>query len=54
MQERELVKIKSDNPAHPHGYYIQFKDKVKPEDIIYGDQPPETDEPVQTKKRARR
>jgi hypothetical protein len=33
--ERELVKIKSDNPAHPHGYYTQFKDKMKPGDVIY-------------------
>jgi hypothetical protein len=34
--ERELVKIASDNPAHPKGYYIQFKDKMKPGDVEYG------------------
>jgi len=33
--ERELVKIVSNNPAHPRGYYIQFKDCVKPEDVEY-------------------
>ena len=31
----DVVKIKSNNPAHPHGYYIQFADKVKPGDVIY-------------------
>ena len=36
MEERELVKIKSNNPAHPKGYYIQFKDNMKPGDVIYG------------------
>jgi len=35
MQERELIKIASDNPAHPHGYFIQFKDRMKPGDIEY-------------------
>lgn len=34
--ERELVKIASDNPAHPHGYYVQFKDRVKPGAVVYG------------------
>jgi hypothetical protein len=33
--ESELVKIKSDNPAHPKGYYIQFRAKMKPEDVEY-------------------
>jgi len=33
--ERELVKIVSNNPAHPWGYYIQFKDCVKPGDVEY-------------------
>jgi|GEM_PF-4755068 len=33
--ERELVKIVSNNPAHPRGYYIQFKDCVKPGDVEY-------------------
>jgi hypothetical protein len=33
MQERELVKIKSDYPGHPKGYYIGFKDQMKPEDV---------------------
>ena len=35
MEERKLVKIKSDNPAHPKGYYIQFADRVKPGDVEY-------------------
>ena len=34
--ERELVKVKSDNPAHSHGYYTQFKDMMKPGDVVYG------------------
>lgn len=34
--ERELVKIASDNPAYTLGYYTQFKDKMKPGDVIYG------------------
>ncbi len=34
--ERECVKIASDNPAFPKGYYIQFKDKMKSGDVIYG------------------
>jgi len=33
--ERELVKIASDNPAHPHGYYTQFKDRMKPGDVVF-------------------
>lgn len=33
--ERELVKIKSDNPAFTAGYYTQFKDMMKPGDVIY-------------------
>jgi ribosomal protein L16 Arg81 hydroxylase len=33
--ERKCVKIKSDNPAFPKGYYIQFKDRMKPGDVIY-------------------
>ncbi|MDD4390242.1 MAG: hypothetical protein PHW03_05500 [Eubacteriales bacterium] len=35
MSEREVIKIKSDNPAHPHGYYIQFRDCMKPGDVEY-------------------
>lgn len=51
-----LVKIKSDNPAHPKGYYIQFADRVKPEDILFDEtqkQEPvkvETDKPIKRKK----
>ncbi|MFA5424621.1 MAG: hypothetical protein WC374_12275 [Phycisphaerae bacterium] len=37
MEERELVKIKSDNPAHPKGYYTQFKDCMKPGDVVFGE-----------------
>ena len=40
MQERELVKITSDNPAHPKGYYIQFKDRMNPGDVIFGETKP--------------
>ncbi len=36
--ERELVKIKTDNPAY-NGYYTQFKDMMKPGDVIYGEIP---------------
>ena len=35
IMERELVKIASDNPAF-NGYYTQFKDMMKPGDVIYG------------------
>ena len=48
MQERELVKIKSDNPSHPKGYYIQFRDRVKPEDVEYSD---DTQAPEPTNKK---
>jgi hypothetical protein len=52
--ERELVKIKSDNPAHPHGYYTQFKDRMKPEDVLYSEIPEparvETLKPINRKK----
>jgi len=33
--ERELVKIVSKNPAHPNGYYTQFRDRMKPDDVEY-------------------
>jgi len=33
--ESELVKIASANPAHPLGYFIQFKDRMKAGDIEY-------------------
>ena len=36
--ERELVKIVSNNPAHPQGYYIQFRDRMKPGDVEYSDE----------------
>ena len=35
MSDPNLIKIVSDNPAHPHGYYTQFKDRVKPGDVVY-------------------
>lgn len=35
MQEKELVKIASNNPAHPKGYYIQFKDRMREGDVEY-------------------
>jgi hypothetical protein len=38
--ERELVKIVSNNPAHPQGFYIQFKDRMKPGDVEYSDEKP--------------
>jgi len=31
----ELVKIVSSNPAHPHGYYTQFRNRMKPDDVEY-------------------
>lgn len=36
MEERELVKIASNNPAHPKGYYTGFKDQMKPGDVVFG------------------
>jgi len=39
MEERELVKIASDNPAYPQGYYTQFKDAMRPGDVIFGQTP---------------
>ena len=60
MEQRECVKIKSDNPAFPKGYYIQFKDKMKPGDVEYfepqtGIQIDAGDPPVEPiKKRKRR
>jgi len=38
QQERELVKIVSNNPAHPAGYYTQFKDQMKPGDVIFNEE----------------
>lgn len=35
MDEREIVKIKSDNPAHLQGYYQGFKDQMGPDDVEY-------------------
>ena len=40
MEERKLIKIKSDNPAHPQGFYIQFKDRMKPGVVEYSDEKP--------------
>lgn len=36
--ERELVKIVSNNPAHPAGYYTQFKEQMKPGDVIFDEE----------------
>jgi len=47
--ERELVKIVSNNPAHPKGYYIQFKDRMKPGDVEYSDDKPAEIIPVTPK-----
>jgi hypothetical protein len=49
MQERELIKIKSDNPAHPHGYYTQFKDCMKPGDVVFDETKSTISEPPQAK-----
>lgn len=54
----ELVKIKSNNPAHPKGYYIQFADKVRPGDEIYTGEEikeePAPAEPVKTKRKSKK
>jgi hypothetical protein len=42
MEEQKLIKIKSNNPAHPQGFYIQFKDRMKPGDVEYSDEKPVT------------
>jgi hypothetical protein len=48
----DTVKIKSDNPAHPKGYYIQFSDRVKPGDVIYtGEKEQPKAEPPEPKKK---
>lgn len=33
-RQREVVKIKSDNPTH-HGYYTTFRDQMQPGDVEY-------------------
>lgn len=58
----ELVKIKSDNPAHPKGYYVQFKDRVKPGDVEYiegeqnqvKNQAEESTKPITNKKKVKK
>lgn len=32
---REVVKIKTDNPAYPAGYYTQWKDQIKKDDVEF-------------------
>jgi len=44
MQERELVKIKSDYPGHPKGYYIGFKDQMKSDDVEFVEKVKKEDE----------
>lgn len=44
----DVVKIKSNNPAHPNGYYTQFADKVKPGDVIYTGEEPKTEQKEET------
>lgn len=54
MDERELVKIKSDK--HQNGYYTQFKDQMKPGDVLFGKEKEvvpvkeETEKPIKKKK----
>lgn len=45
-EERELVKIASNNPEHKKGYYVQFKDQMKEGDVIFKgkDKEPASDE----------
>jgi hypothetical protein len=54
----DTVKIKSDNPAHPKGYYTQFADRVKPGDVIYtGEETPKQEQketPEPKKKRGKK
>jgi hypothetical protein len=54
MEERKLVKIKSDNPAHPKGYYIQFCDRVKPGDVEYKEVEAVKEEPAELIKQKRK
>jgi hypothetical protein len=35
-REREIVKVKSNNPSH-NGYYTTFRDAMGPDDIEYID-----------------
>jgi len=51
MEEREVVKIASKNPAHPKGYYIQFKDKMKPTDKIFQEPAPAEEKPAAKKEK---
>lgn len=44
---RELVKVKSDNPSHA-GYYTTYRDQMKPDDVEFGIEPANPDEPELT------
>lgn len=35
-KEREVVKVKSDNPSHA-GYYTTYRDMMKPGDVEYSE-----------------
>jgi len=56
--EKELVKIVSNNPAHPQGFYIQFKDKMKPGDVEYFEsehkQATQTAEPIPKRRKGKK
>lgn len=54
MEEQKLIKIKSNNPAHPQGFYIQFRDNMKPGDVEYSDDKPIPATPKQNKKKVKR
>ena len=54
----DVVKIKSNNPAHPQGFFWQFADKVQPGDVIYTGEEPKTEQkeeaPEPKKKRGKK
>ncbi len=39
-KERELVRVRSDNPGHA-GYYTTYRDMMKPGDVEFIDKQPE-------------
>jgi hypothetical protein len=50
-REREIVKVKSNNPSH-NGYYTTFRDAMGPDDVEYIENEPAKDEPKKEAKPA--
>jgi hypothetical protein len=58
-REREIVKVKSNNPSH-NGYYTTFRDAMGPDDIEYTENEPAVPkeekpaEPAKPKRKSKR